>query len=161
MSTLTSDQRWDLIRAFFDEKGLVRQHLDSYNDFVQHGLQKIIDEVGLIDIELGPDRRYQIKLGRWEPGSHPNVMEAEGLEAHILPMDSRMRNLTYSIPMYLYMTPILNGDEQNPIKVYIGRLPVMLKSVLCPLSKMSREELLAIGEDPDDAGGYFIINGAE
>src|SRR5712692_240000 len=76
-------------------------------------------------------------------------------------MDSRMRNLTYSIPMYLYMTPILNGEEQNPIKVYIGRLPVMLTSVLCPLSKMSREELLAIGEDPDDAGGYFIINGAE
>lgn len=161
MSTITSDQRWDLIRAFFDEKGLVRQHLDSYNDFVQHALQKIIDEVGLIDIELGPDRRYQIKLGRWEWGSEPNVMEAEGLEARILPMDSRMRNLTYSIPMYLYMTPIMNGEEQNPIKVYIGRLPVMLKSVLCPLSKMSREELLAIGEDPDDAGGYFIINGAE
>jgi DNA-directed RNA polymerase subunit B len=29
------------------------------------------------------------------------------------------------------------------------------------LSQLSREELIAVGEDPDDPGGYFIVNGSE
>ncbi|MEM2336321.1 MAG: DNA-directed RNA polymerase subunit B, partial [Candidatus Bathyarchaeia archaeon] len=35
------------------------------------------------------------------------------------------------------------------------------KSKLCFLSQLSREELIAVGEDPDDPGGYFIVNGSE
>ena len=34
-----------LLKTFFDEKGLVRQHLDSYNEFIDHGLQEVVDEV--------------------------------------------------------------------------------------------------------------------
>ena len=37
----------------------------------------------------------------------------------------------------------------------------MLKSKLCHLHGMNREELIKHGEDPDDPGGYFIINGTE
>jgi len=37
----------------------------------------------------------------------------------------------------------------------------MLKSKLCVLSQMSPEELISQGEDPNDPGGYFIINGSE
>ena len=37
----------------------------------------------------------------------------------------------------------------------------MLKSKLCFLSQLSREELIAAGEDPDDTGGYFVVNGSE
>ena len=50
-------------KAMFEEKGLVRQHLDSYNEFVEHGLQQVIDEVGGIDIEV-PEGPYKIKFGR-------------------------------------------------------------------------------------------------
>ena len=37
----------------------------------------------------------------------------------------------------------------------------MLKSKLCFLSQLSKEELIAAGEDPDDPGGYFVVNGSE
>src|SRR4030042_35833 len=37
----------------------------------------------------------------------------------------------------------------------------MLKSKLCFLSQLSKEELIAAGEDPDDTGGYFVVNGSE
>jgi DNA-directed RNA polymerase subunit B len=37
----------------------------------------------------------------------------------------------------------------------------MLKSKLCFLSQLSRDELIACGEDPDDPGGYFVVNGSE
>src|SRR4030067_389447 len=37
----------------------------------------------------------------------------------------------------------------------------MLKSKLWFLSQLSREELITAGEDPDDPGGYFVVNGSE
>ena len=37
----------------------------------------------------------------------------------------------------------------------------MLKSSQCLLNKLSRDELIENGEDPEDPGGYFIINGTE
>jgi DNA-directed RNA polymerase subunit B len=76
-------------------------------------------------------------------------------------MEARLRNLTYAAPVALEMTPVIDGREQDTELVYIGNIPVMLKSKLCFLSQLSREELIACGEDPDDSGGYFIVNGSE
>ncbi len=59
------------------------------------------------------------------------------------------------------MTPVIDGREQDTELVYVGNIPVMLKSKLCFLSQLSREELIACGEDADDPGGYFVVNGSE
>ncbi|MDR0912523.1 MAG: DNA-directed RNA polymerase subunit B [Methanobrevibacter sp.] len=45
--------------------------------------------------------------------------------------------------------------------VYIGELPLMLKSDMCNLHGLNKEELVQHGEDPVDHGGYFIVNGSE
>jgi len=63
--------------------------------------------------------------------------------------------------MRLEMTFLENGVEKATETIYIGDLPVMLKSKLFPLSGLSPEEFTKIGEDPYDPGGYFIINGSE
>jgi len=143
--------------AFFKEKGLVRQHLDSYNDFVKNQLQATVDEQGVIETDIPG---FKIKLGKIEV-EYPTVQEADGSTKPLLPMEARLRNLTYSSAIYLWVTPVVDGYEEEPMRVYIGRLPIMVKSAYCPLSQMSREELISIGEDPDDPGGYFIINGSE
>jgi len=163
---ISSEDLFLLLEAFFKEKGLVRQHLDSYNEFVEYGLQQIIDEVGEIEIEV-PEYPYKIKLGQvWiiDPQSRmsgPYVTEVDGTKHEIYPVEARFRNLTYSAPLALEMTPIVDGREQDTELVLIGELPVMLKSKLCVLSQMSPEELISQGEDPNDPGGYFIINGSE
>ncbi|MCS7095956.1 MAG: DNA-directed RNA polymerase subunit B [Candidatus Bathyarchaeota archaeon] len=155
-----------LLKAFFKEKALVRQHLDSYNEFIDHGLQEIVDEVGEIPIEV-PEMPYKVKLGQvWviDPQtriSGPYTTEVDGTKHEIYPMEARLRNLTYAAPVALEMTPVVDGREQDTELVYIGNIPVMLKSKLCYLSQLSREELIACGEDPDDPGGYFIVNGSE
>jgi DNA-directed RNA polymerase beta subunit len=76
-------------------------------------------------------------------------------------MEARIRNLTYSAPMFVEMITTINGIENKPVRVNFGDLPVMVKSKICPLSTMPREQLIEAGEDPDDPGGYFIINGTE
>jgi DNA-directed RNA polymerase beta subunit len=35
---------WSVISSFFDEKGLVRQQLDSFDEFVQNTMQELVDE---------------------------------------------------------------------------------------------------------------------
>ncbi|CAJ2503099.1 Uu.00g104930.m01.CDS01 [Anthostomella pinea] len=45
--------------------------------------------------------------------------------------------------------------------VFIGRLPVMVKSKACHLSRETEDELFMLNECPYDQGGYFIINGSE
>ena len=147
-----------LLKTFFNEKGLVKQHLDSYNEFIDHGLQEVVDEVGEIPIEV-PENPYKVRLGQiWviDPQSRitgPYVTEVDGTKHEIYPMEARLRNLAYAAPVALEMTPVIDGREQDTELVFIGNIPVMLKSKLCFLSQLSREELIAAGEDPDDPGG--------
>jgi len=155
-----------LLKSFFKEKGLVRQHLDSFNEFIDHGLQEVIDEVGEIPIEI-PESPYKVKLGQiWiiDPQTRitgPYAIEVDGTKHEFYPLEARLRNLTYAAPIALEMTPVIDGREQDTELVYVGNIPVMLKSKLCFLSQLSREELIACGEDPDDPGGYFVVNGSE
>ena len=155
-----------LQKSFFKEKGLVRQHLDSYNKFIDHGLQEVIDEIDEIEIEL-PESPYKIKLGRlWiiDPQSRitgPYITEVDGTKHEIYPMEARFRSLTYAAPLSLEMTPVIDGRELETELVLIGDFPVMLKSKLCFLSELLPEELIEHGEDPNDPAGYFLINGSE
>ncbi|NOZ81712.1 MAG: DNA-directed RNA polymerase subunit B [Candidatus Micrarchaeota archaeon] len=149
-----------LLESFAKEKGFVRFQIDSYNEFVENGLQRIIDEIGEIRPEVPEIGELVIRLGKVTVGE-PVIKEADGSVRKILPMEARIRDLTYAAPIYLEMTPVVNGKEQDTVEAVIGSLPVMVKSKLCPLSRMSREELIKAGEDPDDPGGYFIINGTE
>jgi DNA-directed RNA polymerase subunit B len=166
LTELTKEDTHLLLKTFFNEKGLVRQHLDSYNEFIDHGLQEVVDEVNQIPIEI-PENPYSVKLGQiWviDPQSRitgPYATEVDGTKHEIYPMEARLRNLAYAAPIALEMTPIIDGREQDTELVYIGNIPVMLKSKLCFLSQLSREELIAAGEDPDDPGGYFVVNGSE
>ena len=153
-----------MVKTFLDEyskeSGFVEHHIKSFDDFMKRRLQKIINEIKEIEIELPTQENLKIKLGqvKIEP---PIIKESDGSIREILPMEARLRNLTYSSALYLEMTPVFEDVEQEPVFVNIGKFPIMIKSDLCKLSKMSREELIEVGEDPYDSGGYFIINGIE
>jgi DNA-directed RNA polymerase subunit B len=166
LAEISKDDKRLLLNAFFKDKGLVRQHLDSFNEFIDRGLQEVIDEIGEITIEV-PENPYKVKLGQiWiiDPQTRitgPYAIEVDGTKHEFYPLEARLRNLTYAAPVALEMTPVIDGREQDTELVYIGNIPVMLKSKLCFLSQLSREELIGCGEDADDPGGYFVVNGSE
>jgi len=155
---LTQDDLWELMRSFFREEGLVKQHLDSYNEFTRNTLQEIIDEIGGIQIEV-PDHTYDIKFGAIEIGE-PRVVEVDGTQRQVYPREARIRNLTYSAPLYLEIELDDEGRETYE-RVNIGDVPIMVKGNLCLLDKLTEDELVKLGEDPDEIGGYFIVNGSE
>ena len=146
-----------LIKSFVEKNGLIEHQIASYNDFIENGLQRIIDEIGVItpDIENFEIRLEKIRVGK------PSIKEANGQVRQIMPNEARLRDLTYSAPIYLEMTPIRNETEMETIKPKIGEIPVMLKSNVCNTKGKSAEELVKAGEDTEDEGGYFVVNGTE
>ncbi|MDG6997388.1 MAG: hypothetical protein JRN52_15845, partial [Nitrososphaerota archaeon] len=53
---------WPVLQDILNREGVARQHLNSYNEFIQRGLQSIIDEIGAIDIET-VGTPYKVKFG--------------------------------------------------------------------------------------------------
>ncbi len=149
-----------LLNSFIKERGLVKFQVDSYNDFVDRKVSKILDEIGTIKPDVPELGNLKIKLGKFTI-ERPQTKEADGSLRNILPLESRIRSITYAAPMYVEMTTVLNNIHSEPKSINFGDLPVMLKSKICPLAGMNRSELTQAGEDPDDPGGYFIINGTE
>jgi|BEDMetMinimDraft_1075159.scaffolds.fasta_scaffold00681_3 DNA-directed RNA polymerase subunit B len=159
---INNEDLWILVESFIRERGLVRLHLDSYNEFIKKGLQQIIDEVKRIEVKVAGVSipGFYIELGKVEVGE-PRIKEAKGFNIKVTPNECRLRGLTYSAPIYLEMELYKDGNPIGKEKIEIGDIPVMVKSEKCSLSKLNREELVQAGEDPDDPGGYFIINGTE
>ncbi len=210
---ITAEDCWTVVSSFFDTKGLVSQQLDSFDEFVSSTMQELIAENSLITLDQNlpqseddPDspvlRRYEIKFGSVLL-SRPSMTEGDGGALQLYPQEARLRNLTYSSPMFVEMTmkkslayerPImeptdeeiaasgqddiiqkptgntyLDWEEENfmseedrkPVNVFIGKLPIMVKSRYCLLKDLPDEDLYAEGECPYDQGGYFVINGSE
>ena len=153
-----TENNWKLVDAFFDKYDLVDHHIKSYNDFVNNRIQNIIDITDPISLD---DGKYTLKTGKVRI-EKPSNKEADGSRSEIDPTEARLRNLNYSADMYLEMALNEEGEPENPLEeVYIGELPVMLKSDICHLNGLSDEELIEKHEDPQDLGGYFIVNGSE
>ena len=148
-----------IFRALENEKGWVDFQISSFNHFIDYGLQGIIDEVGTITMnpELGD---FKLKFGKVHVGV-PSIKEADGSTRQIYPNEARIRNLTYAAPIYVDITPIINGVAEKPERVHIGNMPIMVKSNACSTYGLTRKEIEEKGEDPDDPGGYFIVNGTE
>ncbi len=151
-----------IIRRFFKEHSLAQNLINSFNEFVDVTMQKIVNEIGKIEPEILPPgvESFEIRLGKIRV-EKPMIVEPTGAITKITPMEARLRDLTYEGPIYLEAIPVKNGIEGEPEIVYIGSLPIMLRSKYCYLHGKSEEELIEMGEDPNDPGGYFIINGTE
>ncbi|MDE1765978.1 MAG: DNA-directed RNA polymerase subunit B [Thaumarchaeota archaeon] len=157
--TNISHKRWPIVQDILKREGIARQHLNSYDEFLERGLQSIIDEVGQIEIESA-EYPYKIQLGKVKL-QQPRMMELDGSITHIAPMEARLRNVTYASPIMLEASVVEDGKILESRYVHIGDMPVMVRSNACILHNLSEQKLVEYGEDPNDPGGYFIINGSE
>ncbi len=151
-----------LIKDYFDKHSLVESNLESYNRFMDKGLQEIINETQDIIPTIIPAevKDFKIKLGKITI-EKPQLVEADGSKRDIYPMEARLRKLTYSAPVYLTISAYIDGVEREQFTSLIGKIPVMVKSKYCHLYGLDKEALIKHYEDPKDLGGYFILNGNE
>ncbi len=148
-----------LLKTFAKDRGWVKYQIDSYNNFIDFGIQKVMEEIGIIKL-ISEAGEIKIKFGKIEIGK-PVVKEADGSLRVIAPNEARTRNLTYLAPVWVDVIQITDSGEERPERVNVGEIPVMVKSKLCTTNGMTHADLIKVNEDPHDTGGYFIVNGTE
>ncbi len=149
---------WPLIESYFSEKAMAKQEIDSYNQFLDQKLSEIVEENKTVTPKI---EEVKIEFSNIQVFS-PRIVEADGSpRASFFPMEARIRNRTYAGPIYLTMKLLRRDVEQDVKHAYIGDMPIMVKSSKCWLNGKTDEELVEMGEDPMDFGGYFIVNGSE
>jgi DNA-directed RNA polymerase subunit B len=144
-----------IINKYLNENSLVESNLKSFNNFIEKRMQEIVEEIS----ENIDSDDIEIKLGKIRVGN-PNVIESDGSTSLITPTEARLRNLTYSSPIFMEMSIKQDGQIESS-EVEIGRIPVMVRSNVCNLHNASKEKLEEAYMDPQDPGGYFIVNGNE
>nr|MCK4930105.1 DNA-directed RNA polymerase subunit B'' [Nanoarchaeota archaeon] len=153
---------YTLLKKYFQENSVVRANIESFNNFIDNELQVIINENKEIEPTIIPPNvdEFKIRLDNvWV--TKPEITEADGSKRGIHPVEARLRKLSYSAPMFLEVSAHINGVQRESFTTQVANIPIMLKSKYCHLNGLSREELIKHNEDPDDPGGYFIINGTE
>jgi len=145
-----------LVKKFLQEHSIVESNILSFNDFINNKMKSIVAEMN----QVLPVEDIKIELGKIRV-EKPNIIEADGSTKEIMPTEARLRNLTYSAPVYLEINVKREGESPELNEVEIGRIPIMVRSNRCHLHNFPKEKLIENFIDPADPGGYFIINGNE
>lgn len=169
---IRSHPQWEnILDSYFKSNGFVKQQIESYNEFVEYDIQRIIDETGPIEIHTSPTSRggemhYTITFGKISV-KKPVIRENDGTTNVLYPQEARNRSLTYHSALYCDITvktvKISTGEETvNVSKEQLGFIPIMVHSKFCLLNtKKTEKQLMDLNECIYDEGGYFIVSGNE
>ena len=174
---------WDILDTYYQKGGsaesvnpLVKHQIDSYNKFIDSMIEHIINGFNPIKITNtmkndNGEFSHKININVMQPSlTKPIYHLKDGTQTVMTPYIARMNKLSYSSGLYVNVNvsiEITNNDgviekfNKTINGVYIGKIPIMVRSKACILQQMP-----AIGESNKnecryDYGGYFIINGSE
>jgi len=151
--------KWRLVDLFLEYKGLVTQHIDSYNYFVTVGLKEIVKASSNNIVRSESDRKWYLRYDNIRVGKPSKTEDMIVQETN--PQMCRIRDFTYAAPILVDIVYWKGDRAVRKSNVEIGLLPVMLRSKLCVLHGKTDAELERLGECPYDPGGYFIVKGVE
>ncbi|XP_023237041.1 DNA-directed RNA polymerase I subunit RPA2-like [Centruroides sculpturatus] len=140
-----------------------RAHIESFNFITRLGLYKAIENIPPVEYELPNGDRVKLEIKDASIG-YPNICGANNLHAvslQLYPSECRASGITYKSKLEVSLQWSKNGIVQDVITKNIGEIPIMVKSNVCNLSKLTPKQLIEKGEEEEEFGGYFIINGIE
>ncbi len=152
-------------------KVLFRNHVESYNHFVNHIMPKFPDTLHPVEIddENVPRMRRKypfdfddtVKITDISLGYPTRTWHAD--KDPLYPSECREARLTYGAPLRIKVQrDVLEGATRvDELDFTCGELPVMTLSDHCHLSGLSPDQLVARHEERREQGGFFIVNGNE
>lgn len=152
--------------------------IESFDFFLQHRLQKIIEEDCVLLARVDKHQSTRVTFGQVYV-DYPYIIDNKRNIKYITPHEARVRELTYSscLSVDVHVETIVDGKTIHSSdfpKVLLARIPMMIRSTKCNLNRPSSRLVSASsshaweldGDDDDgecrhDPGGYFIIRGKE
>uniref|UniRef100_A0A6U4JF41 DNA-directed RNA polymerase subunit beta n=1 Tax=Phaeomonas parva TaxID=124430 RepID=A0A6U4JF41_9STRA len=153
-------EKWRLLPHFLKLRGLITQHIESFNYFVNVEIKKIVAAQSNFEVRSEQDPKFYLRYTNVYVGE-PTVDDPNFVESSITPFECRLRDCTYSAMIYVDVRYTRNNKIVVKQKIPIGRIPIMLRSCKCLLAGKSEAELAKMQECPFDPGGYFVVKGVE
>lgn len=144
-----------LLKRYFAYEGQIGSLIDQYNNFITYTLSQHLFSRTLT-LPTGVVTFENIQLNR------PMIKSMQDRVTPLYPQQARNNGYSYTADMYVDM--VLNKgsvNEERIDKAFLGKIPVMLGSELCWMSRLSEEERVRLGESINEAFGYFVIKGNE
>ncbi len=168
-----------VIESALTKDSVISSTLNSFDHFVEHGIQQISKDVFELKFELDAKdtierdstiEKYsldvtidEVRVGnpsKYDPSTQQN--------SPMYPNEALLKDLTYCSGVYVDTTLIAKAYRKNGTvstekvsidNTMICKLPTMVKSKMCNTYNRSNEALIKLQEDPSDLGGYFVIKG--
>ena len=153
-------EKWRLLPYFLRLRSLLRQHIDSFDFFVETEMKQIVGSPSACEIRSEHDPNFYLRYEACWVGE-PSIEEESYSMIKATPFQCRLRDCTYSAPIYVNVRYTRGRQIVVKRNVQVGRMPIMLRSKNCVLRDKSEDELAGLKECPHDPGGYFIIKGVE
>ncbi|EAY11371.1 DNA-directed RNA polymerase, beta subunit family protein [Trichomonas vaginalis G3] len=178
----SQNDMWMVISKFFENRGLVKQQLKSYNSFINNCVDSVLDDKGHItlqsdqllankikmDFNSNDDDEDQGKTIHISFGTSTVLRPTTPEGKQLTPMISRLRSLSYSLILRSDIRVVVMDSNKNMKQldvdgVEIAKVPVMIRSEYCHLSNHRDDRAINdnLNECDYDPGGYFIVNGSE
>lgn len=110
------EEKWKIVPAFLKIKGLVKQHIDSFNYFINEDIKKIVQANDKVTSDADPSFYlkylnvrisssisyfslvnwtliFQVNVGK------PDVEDGFNITKNTTPHECRLRDMTYSAPI--------------------------------------------------------------
>lgn len=141
---------------------LVAPHVDGYSYFLESGIDESIDDIVPLDIKLDDSCYIKFVVNNVQVSNPSNKSDASDLV--VTPREARERGISYAGSMLINMDVIVDNAGDNEVIKLTGRLgdlPIMVMSTKCNLHGLTAARLVGYGEEANETGGYFVVNGIE
>lgn len=166
---IRDEDTWPIIEAFFSKHGVVSHQLETYNFFINHGISNVIDKNSIVEVQktvMNDDGEEKTKSYIVEFTNvyvlSPSHREINEKVRPVYPAECIRRDMSYTAQVCVDVkTTTPRGISNEYKRITIGEIPVMVGSCLCNTSSLDRQQLIELGENIHDKGGYFIVKGSK
>lgn len=92
--------KWRVLPHFLQVRSLMRQHIDSFDYFVNTEMKEIVQSPSACEIRSEYDPKFYLKYTDCWVGE-PSVQEDSFTHTQVTPFQCRLRDCTYSAPIYV------------------------------------------------------------
>jgi DNA-directed RNA polymerase II subunit RPB2 len=159
--------------------GLVNHHIESGNNFYE-GIKQIMMEGFKIQRDVVPDRmedgkkvvkvHCEVIITDVKMTAPTTIVYGSGMKTTLYPTQALRcdKNYSCSISIDFRVNATAHFEDGTTMdrtaehkNFHLVKLPVLKGTKLCNTYGKSKEEMIRMGEDFSDPGGYFVVRGGE
>jgi DNA-directed RNA polymerase II subunit RPB2 len=184
MTDLTTNDMHEYIIEYIKRKNLIEHNIESFNILLsKNGLHTIITKLfKVVDRFVYSTGKHTYKGKpisemsyvltftdvKYKQPTYVDDLDSNK-EIQLTPNVAMEKSLTYSskinidcniVLTYVRTDGVTETETKQINNLFIGEYPIMVKCNQCNILNYTKYDLFNnLGEDPNDAGGYFIISG--